>query len=299
MSSPPTDDTATRVDESEETYCYNHSKTPTRLRCSRCDRPICGRCALPASVGQHCPECVAEARRSAPRVKSAVRAAAPATVAILALNVLVFVIQQATATGGSDELLARFAGFPPRTADGEWYRLLTPMLLHLSVAHILLNSFALYFMGPPVEQAMGSARFVVMYVVAGFIGNVASYVFGSCGGGAGASGAIFGIMGVLLVYTAQRRSNALMNAYFGNIVFWVGANLVFGLVAPNIDIWAHMGGLVGGALLAFGFDGGAVLRSVRVQVATTLGVIGIGVLLAVIRTNEIVANGCPPFPPLG
>jgi membrane associated rhomboid family serine protease len=269
------------------------------LRCSRCDRPICGRCAIPASVGQHCPECVAEARKAAPRVKSAVRAAAPATFAILAVNVVVFVIQQATQTGGADELLRRFAGFPPATASGEWYRLLTPMLLHLSVMHILLNSMALYFMGPPVEQALGSVRFVVMYVVAGFTGNVASYVFGSCGGGAGASGAIFGIMGVLLVYTSQRRSNPLMNAYFGNILFWLGINLVFGLVAPNIDIWAHLGGLAGGMLLAVGFDRGPTLRPVGMQIATTLGVVGLGVVLAVIRTGQIVANGCPPFPPLG
>jgi membrane associated rhomboid family serine protease len=300
MSSPPSDEAPTRVEESEETYCYNHTKTPTRLRCSRCDRPICGRCAIPASVGQHCPECVAEARRSAPRVKSVVRAAAPATFAILGINLVVFVIQLATQTGGGgDELLARFAGFPPRTATGEWYRLLTPMFLHLGVAHIFLNSMALFFMGPPVEESMGSVRFVVMYLVTGFLGNVASYVFGSCGGGAGASGAIFGIMGVLLIYTYQRRSNALMNAYFGNIVFWLGINVVYGFVAANIDVWAHGGGLVAGMLLAFGYDRGATLRPVGVQIATTLGVVGLGVVLAVIRTNEIVANGCPPFPPLG
>jgi membrane associated rhomboid family serine protease len=299
MTSPPTDEASARVEESEETYCYNHSKTPTRLRCSRCDRPICGRCALPASVGQHCPECVAEARRSAPRVKRVNTSAAPATFAILGLNLVVFVIQQATQTGGGDELLARFAGFPPRTATGEWYRLITPMFLHLGLTHILLNSMALFFMGPPVEQAFGRARFVVMYLVAGFVGNVASYVFGSCGGGAGASGAIFGIMGVLLVYTAQRRSNALMNAYFGNIVFWLGINLVFGLVAPNIDVWAHGGGLVGGMLLAAGFDRPGGMRSVRVQVATTLGVVAFGVVLAIIRTNAILEAGCPPFPPLG
>ncbi|MDQ4028189.1 MAG: rhomboid family intramembrane serine protease, partial [Actinomycetota bacterium] len=68
------------LEESEETYCYGHPNTPTRLRCSRCERPICGRCAIPASVGQHCPECVAEARKTAPRVRSAVAAQAPAVV---------------------------------------------------------------------------------------------------------------------------------------------------------------------------------------------------------------------------
>lgn len=298
MTSPPTDDAATRAEESEETYCYNHTKTPTRLRCSRCDRPICGRCAIPASVGQHCPECVAEARRSAPRVKTVNTSGARAVFAILAINVVIFVLQVATGGPGGprDELLIRFAGIPREIALGEWYRLLTPMLLHLSVAHIALNSMALYFIGPTVEQAFGTARFVVMYVIGGFTGSVASYVLGECGGGAGASGAIFGIMGVLLVYTAQRRSNAMMNAFFGNILFWLGLNLVFGLVATNIDIWAHLGGLVGGMLLAVGFDSGATMRPVRAQVLTAIGVIALGIVLVVLRTNDLLANGCDGFP---
>src|ERR671915_1652945 len=93
-----------QVETTEVETCYLHPDTPTKLRCSRCDRPICGRCAIPASVGQHCPECVAEARRSAPRVKSALRATAPATFTILGINVVVFVIQQATQAGGADEL---------------------------------------------------------------------------------------------------------------------------------------------------------------------------------------------------
>jgi membrane associated rhomboid family serine protease len=297
MSTPPPDEPTTLVDESEETYCYGHPKTPTRLRCSRCDRPICGRCAIPASVGQHCPECVAEARRSSPRVKRVSTSGARAVFAILAINVGIFVLQLAMGGPGgpNDELLARFAGSPPAIALGEWYRLLTPMVLHLSIAHIALNSMALYFIGPPVEQAFGTVRFVVMYVIAGFTGSVASYVFGSCGGGAGASGAIFGIMGVLLVYTAQRRSNALMNAFFGNILFWLGLNFVFGLVAPNIDIWAHLGGLAGGMMLALGFDRGAVMRSTGVQIATAAAVVGLGILLVVVRTNDLLANGCDGF----
>ena len=298
MTFPPTDETATRADESEETYCYNHTKTPTRLRCSRCDRPICGRCAIPASVGQHCPECVAEARRAAPRVKTVNTAGAPAVFVILAINVGVFVLQIATGGPGGprDELLNNFAGIPAAIAMGEWYRLLTPMLLHLSVAHLALNCMALYFIGPTVEQAFGTVRFVAMYVIGGFTGSVASYVLGECGGGAGASGAIFGIMGVLLVYTAQRRTNAMMNAFFGNILFWIGLNFVFGLVATNIDIWAHAGGLVGGILLALGFDSGATMRPARAQVLTVLGVVALGIVLVVLRTNDLLANGCDGFP---
>src|SRR5918999_196926 len=81
-------------DSPEETeYCYGHPKTPTRLHCTRCDRPICGRCAIPASVGQHCPECVAEARKSAPKVRSAIAANAPVVSGILVINVVMWLIQ--------------------------------------------------------------------------------------------------------------------------------------------------------------------------------------------------------------
>src|SRR5919108_206332 len=72
----------------EVTNCYGHPKVPTKLRCSRCDRPICGRCAIPATVGQHCPECVADARRSAPKVRSQMMSTAPAVMTILAVNVV-------------------------------------------------------------------------------------------------------------------------------------------------------------------------------------------------------------------
>src|SRR5918911_3710385 len=88
------------VRETDVTYCYGHPHTPTKLRCSRCDRPICGRCAIPASVGQHCPECVAEARRSSPRVKRVNTSAAPAVYAILGINLVVFVLQLASGGPG-------------------------------------------------------------------------------------------------------------------------------------------------------------------------------------------------------
>src|SRR5687768_2892518 len=80
-------------EQDERVVCYRHPDTPTGLRCSRCDRPICGRCATPASVGQHCPECVGEARRTTPRVRTALRANAPAVYTILVLNIALAVIQ--------------------------------------------------------------------------------------------------------------------------------------------------------------------------------------------------------------
>ncbi len=76
-----------------ETFCYVHKNTPTKLACSRCGNPICGRCAIPATVGQHCPDCVAEARRSAPKVKvtSQLASTAPVVMTLIAINIVMFI----------------------------------------------------------------------------------------------------------------------------------------------------------------------------------------------------------------
>lgn len=294
MSTPPPDSPSTLVDESEETFCYNHPKTPTRLRCSRCERPICGRCAIPASVGQHCPNCVAEARKAAPRVRTVNVAGSPAVYAFLAINIVVFVIQLVSSgPGGADRVLARGELFAPLIATGEWYRLITPMFLHINTIHVAVNCMSLYFIGPAVEQAFGSRRFVSIYLAAGFFGNVASYVFGNCHTpSAGASGAIFGIFGALAVYSYRRRSNAMMNAFFRNIVFWLGINVVITLSVPFINMWAHFGGLAGGMVLATGFDGGVKMRTPAAEFALTAAVVGLGVVMTVIRTTQLLHGGC-------
>jgi membrane associated rhomboid family serine protease len=294
VSTPPPDSPAAVLDESAETYCYNHPKTATRLRCSRCDRPICGRCAIPASVGQHCPECVAEARKAAPKVRSVNVSGAPATYAFLAVNVIVFVFQLASqGANGGDQVLARGILAPLQIANGEWYRLITPMFLHLNTVHIAVNSMSLFFVGPNVEQAFGTRRFVLIYLVSGFIGNVASYALGSCLiPSAGASGAIFGILGALAVYTYRRRSNAMMNAFFRNILFWLGLNVVITLSVPQINVWAHFGGLAGGAILAAGYDAGVKMRPLNIELAVTLAIVGAGVLLTVVRTSALLNGAC-------
>lgn len=296
MSNPPPSSQTSVLDESEELYCYNHPKTATRLRCTRCDRPICGRCAIPASVGQHCPNCVAEARKSAPRVRSVNVSGSPATYVFLAVNVIVFVFQLATQNpNGTDEVLLRGILSPLEIAQGEWYRLITPMFLHLNTIHIAVNSMSLYFVGPNVEQAFGTRRFVLIYLVAGFIGNVASYALGSClTPSAGASGAIFGILGALAVYTYRRRTNAMMNAFFRNILFWIGLNVVITLTVPQINIWAHFGGLAGGAVLAAGYDAGGRLKAPAMEIAMTLAVVGAGILLTVVRTSALLNGACQP-----
>jgi membrane associated rhomboid family serine protease len=272
------------VNEAEQTYCYAHPKTPTRLSCSRCGRPICGRCAIPATVGQHCPECVAEARRTAPKVRSQMMASAPAVTTILAINVIMFALQKIW-----PEVTARLVMSPPLVAEGEWWRLLTSMVLHSPtfVFHIVMNSLVLWIYGPHVERAFGTARFVAMYVVAGFLGSAASYAFGNfLGGSLGASGAIFGIAGVLLVYLYKRRTSSFVYAEMRSVMVFVGINLLLGFTIRGIDYWAHLGGLLAGMGLAAGLDHGeAKPARAGAEIGTFIAVIAIGIGLVVFRTT--------------
>jgi membrane associated rhomboid family serine protease len=289
----PEHSAAPAVEDAEQT-CYLHPGTSTRLRCSRCDRPICGRCAIPASVGQHCPECVAEARRSTRRAKPALQAAAPAVFAILAVNIAVYVLQMA-----QPGMTERFASQPIQIAlQGEWWRLLTAMFLHSpsSLLHILFNSVVLYMYGPGAEQGFGTARFVVIYLVSGFLGSATSYLWSEPNiSGVGASGAIFGVTGALAVYLRNRRStNVMADAYFRNLMGFIGLNLVIGFVLPNIDWRAHLGGLAAGAALGLGYDRQGPGRT-GIQAATTAAVMGAGLLMVVLRTNELRAALAPFF----
>ena len=310
MSQMPPDAPGTAPEESEVTYCYGHPKTPTRLRCTRCDKPICPRCAVPASVGQHCVWCVAEAKKSAPKVRSALRANSPVVTGLIVVNVAIWIAQSILLLtqsgmqfgfGQADWLSRQFGSFAPAIADGEYYRLFTSMFLHLpfsgtffSLMHIGFNMWVLSIYGPQVEQRWGGPRFLGMYLVAGLGGSAASYAFGSCNAlGVGASGAIFGIVGMLLVLTFNRRDRAVVGTYMQSLLIFVGINLVIGFTFPGIDNLAHIGGLVTGVVLGYGMDArddGQV--SPARQLMTLLLPLAVIVTLVAWRTAEITSGGC-------
>lgn len=269
------------AEESGQLYCYGHPKEPTGLRCSRCERPICGRCAIPASVGQHCPECVAEARRSAPKVRTALPATAPATRAIMGVVILVFILQMATGIN-SGRVTFELMMHPVLIDAGQWWRLLTPVLVHGGLLHIFLNMYILYIYGPNVEEIFGTARFVAIFLITGFTASALSYAVPPDNPSVGASGAIFGIVGALVAYLYRRRHSTVMAQYLRGMGTFIAINIVFGFLFPNIDNMAHLGGLVGGVLLGLGFDRGqgAEARSpLGVQVLTAVAVVALGLFL--------------------
>jgi membrane associated rhomboid family serine protease len=230
--------------------CYRHPDRPTRIRCTRCDRPICTECMIPAAVGFQCPDDVREGQRSmraaAPRSLAGGRALlrpGSVTIAIIVVNVLVFLVQQANAS-----FTGRFVLFGYAVQSGQYYRLLTAAFLHANITHIAFNMFSLYVIGTQVERVLGTVRYAVLYLLAAVGGTAASYAFTAPGAASlGASGAIFGLLGALLVIVRRLRLDP------GQLLAMLGLNLAFGFLVPGIDWRAHLGGLFVGALVAWGF----------------------------------------------
>ncbi len=154
-----------------------------------------------------------------------------------------------------DGLLAALWLDKPGLAHGEWWRLVSPVLVHGGWAHLFFNMYFLFLVGPLVEQLYGSARFILFYVLTAATASAASYFFGSDAPSVGASGALFGLCGVLLAARSLHHPvlRGQQRAIISQIGMLVVINLVFGLgvnvLGENIDNLAHIGGLVGGLWL--------------------------------------------------
>ncbi len=175
------------------------------------------------------------------------------TLAVLAINVAVFLIM--TFAGGStnmDVLLGFGASFAPYFRRGEYWRLVMPMFLHIGWLHLIVNSYALFILGPILERVYGYGRFALLYVAAG-MGSSALSMSLSTNVAAGASGAIFGIAGAMLV-TGYLHRNLIPRRWgraFGRgILPFIVINLIFGFSVRGIDNWGHLGGLLSGLVLA-------------------------------------------------
>jgi rhomboid protease GluP len=176
-----------------------------------------------------------------------------ATLAILALNLLIFVLE--TLAGGSKDpgILLNFgASYGPYLRRGEYWRLVMPMFLHIGWLHLLVNSYALYILGPILERVYGYGRYAAIYVATGIGGALLSMTI-SNSIAAGASGAIFGIAGAMLV-TGYLHRDAIPprwgRAFGRGMIPFIVVNLAFGFSVRGIDNWGHLGGLASGVLLA-------------------------------------------------
>jgi membrane associated rhomboid family serine protease len=268
-------------------YCYRHPDRETGLSCSVCERPICTECMTMAPVGIRCPEHSGRPQGAA-RLTHGVRRVsfegqgALVTKGLIALNVVVFLVnlaQGASLGQNGGELFLRGLLYGPAVADGDWWRLLTAAFLHGSVLHIGLNMLMLWWIGGPVEEALGRSRFLALYVVSALAGSAGALLSAPQAFTVGASGAIFGILGAALVF--ERQGNHVLG---GSALSIIVLNLVLTFAVPNISIGGHVGGLVGGALCGLAlsrFGRGHALYG-RPGVAGVLGVVAVGVVSVVV-----------------
>jgi len=240
-------------------HCYRHPREETRIRCSRCDRPICPECMNPAPVGHHCPTCVGEARRSVRRPLAPIRRLRRLSLTTILLAVILAVFVVEIARGGLRDLgvlVDMGAMVPSLVEDGQYWRLVTAIFLHAGPLHLLFNVYALVIFGNLVEEALGTVRFAAVYFVTGFAASAASFAFGSEGRVAvGASGAIFGLLGAWLTYNWRRRELSMAQANVRMALVLIVVNLIFGFSVRGIDNTAHIGGLVAGVLAGLAAEG--------------------------------------------
>ncbi|MDN5748028.1 MAG: rhomboid family intramembrane serine protease [Pseudonocardia sp.] len=227
-----------------------HSDRATALSCTRCGRPSCPECLREASVGYQCVDCVRRDGREARRattVAGAPPGVRPLVVPVLiVVNLLVFAFTAAQAGSISSnfdsDLFASWALSPGTVAAGEWWRILTSGFLHIGPLHLAFNMFALWVIGRDIEILLGRGRFLAVYLL-GILGGAAAVMllYGPAAFVAGASGAVFGLMGGLLVALLRLRRPP------GQVIGLLAVNLALGFFIPGISWQAHVGGMILGA----------------------------------------------------
>jgi membrane associated rhomboid family serine protease len=231
-------------------------------------------------VGIKCPECAgrgAGPRRTAAQVRTAASTGTGAVVtkAIIAANVLVFLIELAQSTGfnvASSEIFQRGALYGPLVADGEWWRLVTAGFLHVNFIHIGLNMLILWWFGRLLEDYLGRARFVGVYFVSLLAGSAGALLLSPTAVTVGASGAVFGILGAGVVL--ERGGTYVFG---GQALGLVIVNVIFSFVISHVSLGGHLGGLVGGvlAMLVLSRFGRGHAAYGRVGLAGILGLVTI------------------------
>ncbi|MCT7352628.1 rhomboid family intramembrane serine protease [Streptomyces sp. 15-116A] len=278
-------------------HCYRHPDRETGIRCTRCERPICPECMVNAAVGFQCPDCV----RSGSGTGHAPNAAMPRTLAggtvaadphlitkiLIGINLAVFIAVQFSEPLLNDLVL--IGRWPPEpflptdgVADGDWYRLVTSMFTHEAIWHIAFNMLSLWWLGGPLEAALGRARYLALYFVSGLAGSALAYLLGApTTGTLGASGAIFGLFGATAVL--MRRLDYDMRPIIALLVI----NLIFTFTWANISWQAHIGGLVAGVVVGYAMVHAPRERRSLVQYGTCALVLAVIVGLTLLRTAQL------------
>lgn len=261
--------------------CYRHPDRESYISCQRCERTICPDCMREAAVGFQCPSCVsqgAKETRSGRTAYGGIRSAQPGLTSMVLIGINVAVWLGIVASGWTkSRLIDMLALIPsgqcgsidqpggyypgvnseavcttigdgrwdPGVIDGAFWQLLTNAFTHVQLWHIGFNMLALWFLGPQLESALGRTRFLALYLLSALSGSVAVFwLAGEHSATLGASGAVFGLLGALLVI--GHKVGGDISGLWG----WLGINALLTFIVPNVSWQGHLGGLIGGALVA-------------------------------------------------
>jgi membrane associated rhomboid family serine protease len=275
--------------------CPRHPDRESYVRCQRCERPVCPQCQRQAAVGVQCVDC---AREGAKQVRSARTVFGGAltggrplvTQVLIGLCVLGFLLQRVPGL----EVTTSLAFYPYLALDEPW-RYLTSAFLHATgsfgLVHLGLNMYALWALGPYLEAQLGRARFAALYLVSALAGSVGYQLLTSdfvltdrgllASGAVGASGAVFGLFGAMVV--VQRRLGRALGPVAGVLV----VNLALGFFVQGIAWQAHLGGMVGGLLVAAALAYAPRERRTLVQWGAIALVVALLVVLAVVGAEPL------------
>ncbi|MBV1948305.1 rhomboid family intramembrane serine protease [Streptomyces sp. BV129] len=286
--------------------CYRHPDRETGVRCTRCDRPICPECMVDASVGFQCPDCV---RGGTPGPSGTGPAAGhvpadnrPRTLAggtltsdprlvtkiLIGLNLALFLVQMSVGdvfTNRLDLIGQAYAAHLPGVqgvAEGQYYRLLTSMFLHSGYVHILFNMLSLWWIGGPLEAALGRARYLALYLISGLAGSALTYLLAAPNQPSlGASGAIFGLFGATAVLLRRLRYD------MRPVIVLLVVNLIITFGWANIAWQAHIGGLVAGLITGAAMVYAPRERRALVQYGACALVLVVVAVLTLVRTVQL------------
>ncbi|MFF2011265.1 rhomboid family intramembrane serine protease [Streptomyces sp. NPDC058195] len=304
--------------EAAATTCYRHPSYETYVSCVRCERFICPDCMREAAVGHHCVECVKEGQRSIRRTRTVFggtvpRSAVPfVTYVLMGLNILAYlgevirpgILDRFAMLGagldGPDgaHYLYRAGEFPGfdvvGVAGGEWYRLLTGAFLHLpptgsalgalpfGVLHIVFNMYALWNLGRVVEEQLGRARYLALYLLAALGGSVLVHLIAPFDATVGASGAIFGLGAAFYVINLRLgRDMRPVNRFMTGFLLWM-------VISAGFASWqGHLGGLVTGGIVTLAYAYAPANRRTAFQAAACVVLLAVLVLLVVLKTSAL------------
>lgn len=227
-----------------ESVCYRHPDRPAGVRCQRCDRPICPSCMNSAAVGFQCPECFSAGVKSVPRTRTTLGGVVRVndqvvSITVLVLNVFVFLLVLV----GGNRIRNDLVMYGPLVETEPW-RLITSAFTHQQFFHVFSNLFMLYQLGPMLERMLGRLRFVILYLGSALGGSAAVWLLDYNQPTLGASGAVLGLVGALLVISRS----------LGQDVTWILGYIVItaflSFAIPNISWQGHLGGFVTGAAIA-------------------------------------------------